>query len=168
VFNALNRRTFEITPTTNKNSSGLVVRVPGYRPRSPGFDFKHYQIFWKVVGLEQGPLISWVQRTTEELLGRNISGSGLKIRIYGHGDSLQWPCGNLYLQKLALTLSGGRSISIVRSWTKVTKFSFLVCYVSFLDWCQQQWWQCSAIHWGLKRWLTQFTSSWNTAWGLPT
>jgi hypothetical protein len=35
---------------------GLVVRVPGYRFRGPGIDFRHYQIFWEVVGLEQGPL----------------------------------------------------------------------------------------------------------------
>jgi hypothetical protein len=24
---------------------GIVVRVPGYRSRGPGFDFRHYQIF---------------------------------------------------------------------------------------------------------------------------
>jgi hypothetical protein len=35
---------------------GLVVRVPGYRSRGPGFDSRHFQIFWEVVGLEQGPL----------------------------------------------------------------------------------------------------------------
>jgi hypothetical protein len=35
---------------------GLVVRVPGYRSRSPGFDSRRYQIFWEVVGLERGPL----------------------------------------------------------------------------------------------------------------
>jgi hypothetical protein len=36
--------------------SGLVVRVPGYRSRGPGFDSRRYQIFWEVVGLEWGPL----------------------------------------------------------------------------------------------------------------
>jgi hypothetical protein len=35
---------------------GLVVRVPGYRPRGPGFDFWSYQIFRVAVGLERGPL----------------------------------------------------------------------------------------------------------------
>ena len=48
---------------------GLVVRVSGYRYRGPGFDPRHYQIFWVVVGLERGPfsLVSLV-RSTEELL----------------------------------------------------------------------------------------------------
>jgi hypothetical protein len=35
---------------------GLVVRVPGYRSKGPGFDSRRYQIFWEVVGLERGPL----------------------------------------------------------------------------------------------------------------
>jgi hypothetical protein len=34
---------------------GLVIRIPGYRSKSPGFDFRHYYIFW-VAGLEHGPL----------------------------------------------------------------------------------------------------------------
>jgi hypothetical protein len=29
---------------------------------------------------------------TEELLGRNSSGSGLENREYGRGDPLRWPC----------------------------------------------------------------------------
>jgi hypothetical protein len=35
---------------------GLVVRVPGYRSRGPGFDSQRYQIFVEVLGLERGPL----------------------------------------------------------------------------------------------------------------
>jgi hypothetical protein len=35
---------------------GLVVGVPGYRSKGPGFDSRRYQIFWEVVGLERGPL----------------------------------------------------------------------------------------------------------------
>jgi hypothetical protein len=34
----------------------LVVTVPGYRCRGPGFDSLRYQIFWEVVVLEWGPL----------------------------------------------------------------------------------------------------------------
>jgi hypothetical protein len=38
------------------NLCGLVVRVPGCRPRGPGFDSQCYQIVWVAVGLERGPL----------------------------------------------------------------------------------------------------------------
>jgi hypothetical protein len=43
----------------------------------PGFDYRRYQIFWEVVGLERGPLS--LVSTTEELLGRKSSGSGPEI-----------------------------------------------------------------------------------------
>jgi hypothetical protein len=52
----------------------LVVRVPGYRSRGPGFDTLHYQIFWEVVGLERDPLS--LVRITEEPLEWKSSGSG--------------------------------------------------------------------------------------------
>jgi hypothetical protein len=45
---------------------GLVARVPGYRSRGPGFDFRRYQIFREVVGLERSPL--GLVRIIEELL----------------------------------------------------------------------------------------------------
>jgi hypothetical protein len=45
---------------------GLVVKAPGYTSRSPGFDSRHYQIFWEVVGLERGPL--GLLSTIEELM----------------------------------------------------------------------------------------------------
>jgi hypothetical protein len=51
-----------------------VVRIPGYRYRGPGFDFRHYQVFLEVVDLERGPLS--LVSVTEELLERNSSGSG--------------------------------------------------------------------------------------------
>jgi hypothetical protein len=54
---------------------------------------------------------------------------------YGRKDPLRWPRDTLYPQKLALTsqASDGRSVGIVRSWTKATEF-FLFCVVlsSFL------------------------------------
>jgi hypothetical protein len=49
-----------------------------------GFDFQRYLIFSEVVALEQGPLS--LVSTTEELLGRKSSGSGLGNREYGHRD----------------------------------------------------------------------------------
>jgi hypothetical protein len=64
----------------------LVVRVTGYRSRSPGFDSLRYQIFREVVGLERGPLS--LVSTIEEILGRNSSGSDLENREYGRGDPL--------------------------------------------------------------------------------
>jgi hypothetical protein len=52
------------------------------------FDSRHYQIFWKVMGLEQG-LLS-LMSTIEELLGRKSSGSGQSettaIGIWHHAD----------------------------------------------------------------------------------
>jgi hypothetical protein len=82
-----------------------------------------YQIFWEVVGLERGPLS--LVSTTEELLGRKSSGSGLENRKYGCRDPSRWPRDTLYPQTLTLTspTSGGRSVSIVLSRTKATEFT---------------------------------------------
>jgi hypothetical protein len=89
-----------------------------------GFESRRYQIFWEVVGLKRGPLSP--VSTTEELHGRKSSGSGLEIREYGRRDPSRWPCGTLYLQKLALTspTSCGRSVGIFQSRTQATEFSF--------------------------------------------
>jgi hypothetical protein len=56
-----------------------------------GFDSRHYQILWEVVGLERGPLS--LMSTIEELFGRKRSCSGLEIREYGSGDPSRWPRG---------------------------------------------------------------------------
>jgi hypothetical protein len=89
------------------------------------FDFWCYKIFWEVVVLEWGPL-SFVS-TTEELLERRSSGSGLENREYGHTDPSLWPRDTLYPQTLALTLptSGSRSVGIIRSRTKALSFFYL-------------------------------------------
>jgi hypothetical protein len=58
--------------------SGLVIRIPDYRSRVPGFNSRLYQIFREVVGLERGPLN--LISTTEKLLGRNSSGSVIESR----------------------------------------------------------------------------------------
>jgi hypothetical protein len=62
------------------------------------------------VGLERGPLS--LVNTTEELLARKSSGSGLENREYGREDPLCWPRNTIYPQKLALTslTNGGRSV----------------------------------------------------------
>jgi hypothetical protein len=61
----------------------LVARVPGYRSRGLGFDSRCYHIFLGVVSLERGPLS--LVSTTEDILGRKCSGSGLESREYGLG-----------------------------------------------------------------------------------
>jgi hypothetical protein len=62
---------------------GLVVRVPGYRSGVPG-SIPGTTRKKKVVGLERSPLS--LLSTTEELLGRKSSGSGLENREYGSRD----------------------------------------------------------------------------------
>jgi hypothetical protein len=63
----------------------LVVRVPGYRSRGPGSDSRRYHIFWKVVGLERGPLS--LVSTIGEILERKSSGFGLENQNYGRSGS---------------------------------------------------------------------------------
>jgi hypothetical protein len=50
---------------------GLMVRVPGYRSRGPGSIPSATRFFWKVVGLEGGPLS--LMSTLEELLGKKTA-----------------------------------------------------------------------------------------------
>jgi hypothetical protein len=102
----------------------LRTQVPGYRSRGPGFDSRRYQIFWEVVSLERGALS--LVSTTDELLGRNSSGSGLENREYGRGDLLRSPCNTFYPHKLALTSPecGSRSVGIVHLRTKTAEFVF--------------------------------------------
>jgi hypothetical protein len=59
-----------------------------------GFDFRRFQIFWEVLGLERGPLS--LVSTTEELPARNSSDSGLEDRECGRRDSPRWPRDTLY------------------------------------------------------------------------
>jgi hypothetical protein len=108
----------------------LVVRVLGYRSGGPGFDFRHYQIFWEVVGLERGPLS--LVSTTEELPGSNSSCSCQESREYGRRNLSRWPRSTLYPQKkVALTspASGARSVGIVRSRTQATEFLLVFIYL---------------------------------------
>jgi hypothetical protein len=65
--------------------------------------------------------------TTEELLERKSSGSGLENRDYNRRESAVLTTRHLYPQKLALTspASGGRSVGTVPSRTKATEFIIL-------------------------------------------
>jgi hypothetical protein len=78
--------------------SELVLWVPNYRSRDPGFYSRRYQIFWEVMGQERGPL-SFVS-TIEELFWRKSSGFGLESREYGRRDPLCWPRTTLHPQKI--------------------------------------------------------------------
>jgi hypothetical protein len=63
-------------------SSGQSSWLQIQRPR---FDSRHYQIFWEVVGLEQGSFI--LVSTIEELLGNKSSGFNLEIENTAIGIS---------------------------------------------------------------------------------
>jgi hypothetical protein len=56
--------------------------------------------------LERGPLS--LVSTIEELLGREISGSGLENWEYGRTDPSRWPRGTLYPQKGGTNLAEKR------------------------------------------------------------
>jgi hypothetical protein len=90
------------------------------------FNYRHYLIFWEVVGLEWDQLS--LLSTIEELLGRQNSGSGLENREYGHRDPSRLPRYTLYSRKLALSLptSSGCSVGII--------FSNSNCCYNYL-WC---------------------------------
>jgi hypothetical protein len=111
---------------------GLVVRVPGYRSGGPGFDSRALQEK-KVLGLERGSLS--LVSTTEELLGRNSSGSGLENRECGRRDSSRWPRGTLYPQKFGINFADkrrslGRYSSLADSGHEV----FVCLFVCLYDW----------------------------------
>jgi hypothetical protein len=53
-------------------------------PWSPGFDSRHYQIFWEMVGLERGPL-NFV-RIIEELLEWKVAAPVQKTEINARGE----------------------------------------------------------------------------------
>jgi hypothetical protein len=76
-------------------------------------------------------IVQCTMRTTKTCHGyykAHTSIVGLENREYGRRDLLYWPRNALYPQKLVLTspTSGGRSVGIVRSWTKAMEFSFIL------------------------------------------
>jgi hypothetical protein len=76
----------------------LVVRVPGYRTRGPGFDSRRYHNLWEVVGLEWGPIR--LVSTIEELLKRKSSGYGLENREFDCRDPPRWLLGTPLSSKI--------------------------------------------------------------------
>jgi hypothetical protein len=103
---------------------GLVVRVPGYRSRGPGFDSRRYPIFWEVVGLEWGPLS--LLSTTEELLGRN----GVENREYGHGDPL-----NKSWHQLRRQVAVARLAYFTCGLRPICSHSMKLDFKRFWQWC---------------------------------
>jgi hypothetical protein len=89
-----------------------------------GFDSRSYQVFWEVVRLERDPLS--LVSTTEELLGRQSSGSSQENWDYGRKNPSRWLRDTLYPQTLALTspTSGGCSVGRPLSLFCFDLFSF--------------------------------------------
>jgi hypothetical protein len=107
-------------------------------------DSLHYQIFWKVMGLEQGPLS--LMGTIKEMLGRKSSCSGLEYREYSIG--IRYATHNtLCPQNLALTSPTSCSclVCIVCSRTEAAEF-VVVCYSSMTMHIHVQ--HC----WGISTW----------------
>jgi hypothetical protein len=79
-----------------------------------GFHSRRCQIFWEAVGLERGPLN--LVSTTEELLERKVSGSGLENREYDLGIRHADHAAPSIRERFALTslTSDGRSVGLVR------------------------------------------------------
>jgi hypothetical protein len=83
-----------------------------------GFDSWRYQMFWVVVGLEQGPLS--LVSTTEELLDRKGSGSCLESREHGQWDQPHWSHGTNFADERR-PLSQYTSLT---DWGHGVQFSF--------------------------------------------
>jgi hypothetical protein len=105
---------------------GLVVNVTGYTSRGPRFDFRRYQIFWELVGLERGPPI--LVSTIEGATGRKSSSSGLEKREYGLRYPPRWPRDTLYPQEVGTNFAEKRRplVDIDRSRTKAKELLIML------------------------------------------
>jgi hypothetical protein len=118
--------------------------------RRPGFDSRHYQIFWKKKSKTSSGSGTGSTQPREYNWGATwykSGGSGLENREYGRRDPSHWPRGTLYPQKLAITspTSGGRSVGIVRLRTQTMEFICFVCYRishSLISIESKGFWQC--------------------------
>jgi hypothetical protein len=141
-----------------KSLFGLVVRLYGYRSRSPGFNSQRYQIFWQVIGLERDPLNR--VRIIEMLLEWTNCGSDLENWLYGRWDPLRWARDNLYPQKLALTspTSGDRSDGIVRLRNNPWRLFACLFVCLFVCWRESE--RLNTFH-TVREGLNDPTESWN-------
>jgi hypothetical protein len=75
----------------------------------------------KVLNVEGRQIIDFPLNCSQ-ICNHNPHVFGLEIREYGHRDLSRLPHGTLYPWKLALIspTNGGRSLGIVRLWTKAT------------------------------------------------
>jgi hypothetical protein len=73
---------------TNVLLKSILINSSWLQIQRSGFDSRGYQIFWEVVALERDPLS--LVSTTEGLLKRKSSGSGLENRDYGRRDPPRW------------------------------------------------------------------------------
>jgi hypothetical protein len=86
------------------------------RIQRSGFDSLRYQIFWEVLGLERGPLS--LVSTTEELLERKSSGSGLE-----NGDQPRWLRDTPIPQNVGTNfVHKRRSLGLLVSWPLAAPF----------------------------------------------
>jgi hypothetical protein len=91
----------------------LVVTLPGYRTRGPGFDFRHHQNFRVAVDLERARLS--LVRINEELLERRSNGyRSRKLRFTSVGIRLADHATPLSPQKLAL--------NFVDKWRSISRY----------------------------------------------
>jgi hypothetical protein len=73
--------------------------------RRSGFDSRRYQIFWEVMGLEQG---SQPREYNWGATWKKSSSFGLESREYSRRDSSRWPRGTLYQQKVGTNFAKKR------------------------------------------------------------
>jgi hypothetical protein len=113
-----------------------------------GFDSRRYQIYWEVVGLERGPLS--LVSTTEELLGRKCSSSGLENLDYDRGILHADHVASSIRKRLALTSPTKTTEFLVRSPRKacistsqgLSSHRLLGRAMFLPKFCCHSWWVC--------------------------